>query len=97
MQPFKSLKSAQRFLAAHSAVHNTSVDAPSGARGIFGTAGALVGCSHLFGLGCGRSLAAGPYGSAGGGIQIIQTCLEHAVLSWFSQPGLTTVAPYPSC
>ncbi len=36
MQRFKSAGSAQRFLAMHSAIHNTSsVDAPSGARGIF--------------------------------------------------------------
>jgi transposase-like protein len=32
---FKSQRSAQRFLATHAAVYNTSVDAPSGARGIF--------------------------------------------------------------
>jgi transposase-like protein len=35
MQGFKSVKSAQRFASVHSAVYNTSVDAPSSARGIF--------------------------------------------------------------
>ncbi len=93
-QRFKSAGSAQRFLSMHAPVHNTSVDAPSGARGIFGTVRArsrvLTSVRPLVRLFVGR----GPVWECEGWVQIIQTCSKHAVLSWFPQPGLTTIAPY---
>src|SRR3954452_2759441 len=40
------------------------VDAPSGARRIFGQLRRWIGCCHVSGLCCGGSQAAGPYGSS---------------------------------
>jgi transposase len=72
------------------------VDAPSGARRIFGQLRRWIGCCHVSGLCCGGSQAAGPYGSS----WIRSTSLERArsaVLAPGSPDRVSaTFAPYLS-
>src|SRR3954452_8551402 len=72
------------------------VDAPSGARRIFGQLRRGIGCCHVSGLCCGGSQAAGPYGSS----WIRSTSLKRARSALPSpgspDPASPTFAPYLS-
>ena len=72
------------------------VDAPSGARRIFGQLRRWIGCCHVSGLCCGGSQAAGPYGSS----WIRSTSLKRARSALPSpgspDPASPTFAPYLS-
>jgi len=72
------------------------VDAPSGARRIFGQLLRGIGCCHVSGLCCGGSQAAGPYGSS----WIRSTSLKRARSALPSpgspDPASPTFAPYLS-
>src|SRR3954462_7409239 len=56
--------SRPRWRRSGRASRRACVDAPSGARRIFGQLRRGIGCCHVSGLCCGGSQAAGPYGSS---------------------------------
>jgi hypothetical protein len=95
--PVDFLLTAKRDLdAAKRFFRKACVDAPSGARRIFGQLRRGIGCCHVSGLCCGGSQAAGPYGSS----WIRSTSLKRARSALPSpgspDPASPTFAPYLS-